>query len=200
MSPRPPEAPPGSPPDIQLFSFVGAKNHVYFIGFLGSLLMMCVWMLWGGARYFAAECAASEGAGTLGAVLDWASCNAWMAWVMLNAAFHLFWVTVLTCCQLYLVVCLGMTTNEQLNRSRYRHFVARGGRSPFTRGPLRNCAEFFGCAACGLAAGRPRDWASAGLDGPDAPDGPDADGPDGADGPDADTAPMLPPYPAHHYV
>ncbi|CAH0628541.1 unnamed protein product [Chrysodeixis includens] len=177
---------------------IGAKNHVYFIGFLGSLLMMCLWMLWGGARYFASECAAGEGAGALGAVLDWASCNAWMAWVMLNAAFHLFWVTVLTCCQLYLVVCLGMTTNEQLNRSRYRHFVARGGRSPFTRGPLRNCADFFGCAPCGLAAPRARDWAAAGLDA-DAEGGCGGEGGgDCGEGGEGDTAPMLPRD--HHYV
>ncbi|XP_047023548.1 palmitoyltransferase Hip14 isoform X1 [Helicoverpa zea] len=165
---------------------IGANNHRYFIAFLVSLLVMCAWMLWGGAQYFVSECGADD-AGAAAVLLQWAQCNAWLAWVMLNACFHLFWVFVLTCCQLYLVsvragcgalppvacadaalcrqvVCLGMTTNEQLNRSRYRHFVARGGRSPFTRGPLHNCADFFGCGACGLLAPRSRDWAAAGLD------------------------------------
>ncbi|CAB3221760.1 unnamed protein product [Arctia plantaginis] len=138
---------------------IGAKNHQYFIGFLVSLLVMCGWMLWGGVEYFLAEC--PSGAGTpLETVQDWAQCNAWLAWVMLNAVFHLFWVTVLTCCQLYLVVCLGMTTNEQLNRGRYRHFQSRGGRSPFSRGPLHNCADFFGLRLCGLLAPRARDWAA----------------------------------------
>ncbi|XP_075972291.1 palmitoyltransferase Hip14 [Anticarsia gemmatalis] len=159
---------------------IGAKNHLYFIGFLASLLMMCLWMLWGGAQYFLAECGVPDGASVADILLSWAQCNAWLAWVMLNAAFHLFWVTVLTCCQMYLVVCLGMTTNEQLNRSRYRHFVARGGRSPFTRGPLNNCADFFGCRFCGLVSPRPRDWADPTLDEPD-------------------TEPMLPREP-HHYV
>ncbi|XP_072941998.1 palmitoyltransferase Hip14 [Epargyreus clarus] len=139
---------------------IGANNHRYFIGFLASLLVMCGWMLWGGVQYFAARC--GDGAWPA-APLAWARCNAWLAWVMLNAAFHLFWVTVLTCCQLYLVVCLGMTTNEQLNRGRYRHFQARGGRSPFTRGPLNNCADFFGCRLCGLLTPRVRDWRAAGL-------------------------------------
>ncbi|CAH0669444.1 unnamed protein product [Spodoptera exigua] len=141
---------------------IGANNHRYFIGFLVSLLVMCVWMIWGAAQYFSAECPVADPTAP-GVVMQWARCNPWLAWVLLNACFHLFWVTVLTGCQLYLLVCLGMTTNEQLNRGRYRHFVARGGRSPFTRGPLRNCAELFGCGACGLLAARPRDWSAAGL-------------------------------------
>lgn len=145
------------------------------MGFLVSLVAMCAWMLWGAARAFAAQCGAAGGPGAL---LAWAACDPWLAWVSLNAAFHLFWVTVLASCQLYLVVCLGMTTNEQLNRGRYRHFQARGGRSPFSRGPLNNLADFLGCGLCGLAP-RARDWAAAGLDD------------------DADDAPMLPP---HHYV
>lgn len=139
----------------------GAKNHHYFIGFLASLLVMCAWMLWGAAQYFTSVCGAASG-GTV--LLVWLQCSPWLAWVSLNAAFHLFWVTVLSCCQLYLVVCLGMTTNEQLNRGRYRHFQARGGRSPFTRGPLNNLADFFQCRLCGLLAPRPRDWSAAGLD------------------------------------
>ncbi|CAH1635439.1 unnamed protein product [Spodoptera littoralis] len=140
---------------------IGANNHRYFIGFLVSLLVMCAWMIWGAAQYFSAECPAADPTAP-GVVMQWARCNPWLAWVLLNACFHLFWVTVLTGCQLYLVVCLGMTTNEQLNRGRYRHFVARGGRSPFTRGPLHNCAELFGCG-CGPLGARPRDWAAAGL-------------------------------------
>ncbi|XP_050341961.1 palmitoyltransferase Hip14 [Nymphalis io] len=164
---------------------IGAKNHRYFVGFLVSLVVMCAWMLWGAARSFSERCGPATG---LAAPLAWASCDAWLAWVSLNAAFHLFWVTVLACCQLYLVVCLGMTTNEQLNRGRYRHFQARGGRSPFSRGPLNNLADFLGCGLC-CASVRARDWAAAGLDEPDGPEGPD--------GPDADERPMLSP---RHFV
>ncbi|KAL0884302.1 hypothetical protein ABMA27_016282 [Loxostege sticticalis] len=152
---------------------IGARNHRYFIGFLASLVGMCCWMLWGCAQYFAAECAPPDAPAAGDLVLAWARCNAWLAWVALNAAFHLFWVTVLLCCQLYLVVCLGMTTNEQLNRGRYRHFQARGGRSPFSRGPLNNCADFFEWRLCGLLAPRARDWAEPDADGDDAPMLPD---------------------------
>lgn len=80
-----------------------------------------------------------------------------------------------------------MTTNEQLNRGRYRHFQARGGRSPFSRGALLNCAEFFRCGLCGLLGVRPRDWAA-----PEPLDARDAER-----APDHDTAPMLP---RNHFV
>lgn len=64
---------------------------------------MCAWMLWGGVQYFLSECAVAADGAAGDALLEWARCNAWLMWVMLNAAFHLFWVTVLTCCQIYLV-------------------------------------------------------------------------------------------------
>ncbi|XP_052737938.1 palmitoyltransferase Hip14 [Bicyclus anynana] len=140
---------------------IGANNHRHFVGFLLSLLLMCAWTLWGAAEALAARC---------GPPAAWPACGPWLAWVMLNAAFHLFWVAVLAGCQLYLVVCLGMTTNEQLNRARYRHFQARGGRSPFSRGPLNNLADFLGCGLCGLLTPRARDWAVAGLDDDDCAD------------------------------
>uniref|UniRef100_S4PX68 Palmitoyltransferase n=3 Tax=Pararge aegeria TaxID=116150 RepID=S4PX68_9NEOP len=132
---------------------IGAGNHRPFVGFLCCLLLMCGWVLWGGARALRLRC---------GPAPSWPACCPWLVWVLLHAAFHLLWVGVLAGCQLYLLVCLGMTTNEQLNRGRYRHFPA-GGRSPFSRGPLRNLVDFLGCG-CGLLAPRARDWAAAGLD------------------------------------
>lgn len=148
--------------------------------------MMCCWMVWGCVRYFLAECDA-EGEGAAGggstpaggdaewAPLRWARCSPWVAWVCANALFHLFWVSVLTVCQLYLAVCLGMTTNEQLNRGRYRHFQAAGGRSPFSRGPLRNAIDFFQCGLCGLVAPPARrDWSASPPPSPTAAAAPDA--------------------------
>ncbi|XP_045492169.1 palmitoyltransferase Hip14 isoform X2 [Colias croceus] len=164
---------------------IGAENHRHFVGFLLCLMAMCGWMLWGGVRYYGTACGADA--------LRWPACNAWLAWVLLNALFHLFWVSVLSCCQLYLVVCLGMTTNEQLNRGRYRHFQERGGRSPFSRGPLNNLADFLQLPLCGLAAPRRRDWAAAGLGGLAGLDG--LDGLAGLDGP-AERRPRAP----HDYV
>lgn len=77
---------------------------------------------------------------------------------MLNALLHMSWVTVLTVCQTYQVICLGMTTNERMNRGRYRHFQNKGGKSPFTRGPFQNLIDFLECSCFGLVKPRIIDW------------------------------------------
>lgn len=77
---------------------------------------------------------------------------------MCNALLHLGWVTVLAACQTYQILWLGMTTNERMNRGRYRHFQAAGGRSPFSRGPVRNAADFFECGCFGLVPANRIDW------------------------------------------
>lgn len=41
-----------------MVSFVnkGANNHKYFMGFLYALLMMCSWMIYGGANFYMHAC------------------------------------------------------------------------------------------------------------------------------------------------
>lgn len=133
---------------------IGADNHRYFIGFLFCLIVMCAWMLYGCIQYMSGECGQEA---SMSAVTTWAACNAWMMWVIVNSLFHLIWVTVLIISQLYLVVCLGVTTNEQLNRHRYKHFQESGGRSPFTRGPIRNCGQLFRCKWLGYSSAEDRE-------------------------------------------
>lgn len=77
---------------------------------------------------------------------------------MCNALLHIGWVTLLTLCQTYQIVWLGMTTNERMNRGRYRHFQAAGGKSPFNRGPLRNTADFLECGCFGTVQPVKTDW------------------------------------------
>lgn len=77
---------------------------------------------------------------------------------MANALLHMSWVILLTICQTYQVICLGMTTNERMNRGRYRHFQARGGHSPFTRGALNNLIDFLECSCFGLLKPKRIDW------------------------------------------
>lgn len=84
--------------------------------------------------------------------------NPWVSFVMGNAVLHLGWVAVLTICQTYQVVWLGMTTNERMNRGRYRHFQALGGKSPFSRGPIKNTADFLECGCFGLVQPIQTDW------------------------------------------
>lgn len=84
--------------------------------------------------------------------------NPWVAWVMANAVLHMAWVFVLTICQTHQVVWLGMTTNERMNRGRYRHFQAYGGKSPFSRGPFKNTADFLECSCFGAIQPLNTDW------------------------------------------
>ena len=81
-------------------------------------------------------------------------CKPWVAMAVLNALFHISWVSTLAVCQTYQIVWLGMTTNERMNLGRYTHFrkrsSAKGGsaavsvESPFSRGHWNNLVDFLG--------------------------------------------------------
>lgn len=51
-----------------------------------------------------------------------------------------------------------MTTNEKMNRGRYRHFQENRGKSPFTRGPFHNFIDFFNISFFGIAKPVQIDW------------------------------------------
>lgn len=97
---------------------IGAKNHKHFIGFLMMLIVMCVWMLHGGYTYYTEVCDINYEDGLWAALIIVNSCTPWIGWVMLNATLHFIWVTILLVCQTYQIICLGMTTNERMNRDR----------------------------------------------------------------------------------
>lgn len=134
---------------------IGAGNHKYFMGFLWMLLVMCAWMLYGGGVYYLDICHLNVEDGLWNALEIVGTCTPWVGWVMANAFLHILWVTILTICQTYQIVCLGMTTNERMNRGRYRHFMALNGKSPFSRGPIKNLIDFFEWSWCGP---QKRDW------------------------------------------
>ncbi|XP_055383554.1 palmitoyltransferase Hip14 isoform X2 [Condylostylus longicornis] len=137
---------------------IGLNNHKYFMGFLWCLLVMCIWMLYGGVQYYKNVCNVTLSDGVWNNLNQIANCNPWIGWVMGNALLHLSWVTVLTICQTYQVICLGMTTNERMNRGRYRHFQANHGKSPFTRGPLLNLIDFLECSCFGVLKPQHINW------------------------------------------
>lgn len=82
----------------------------------------------------------------------------WVPWMMINAFFHLFWVTFLTTIQVYQIVFMGMTTNERINRGRYKHFIELEGKSPFNLGPCRNIADFLGSNCFGMLKTKKNNW------------------------------------------
>ncbi|CRL08133.1 CLUMA_CG020884, isoform A [Clunio marinus] len=137
---------------------IGAKNHKFFIGFLVMLIVMCIWMLYGGYIYYSQMCYLQYENGLWAALLIVSHCTPWVGWVMMNASAHLIWVTILLICQQYQIICLGMTTNERMNRDRYRHFINKGGKSPFDRGPFKNLVDFIDCESTGIFKPLRRDW------------------------------------------
>ncbi|CAG9765425.1 unnamed protein product [Ceutorhynchus assimilis] len=144
---------------------IGAKNHKFFIGFLACLVIMCAQMLNGAVGYWQKDpqCNALEHRANktiIEIAVAVSQCDTWVAWVSVNALFHGIWVFMLLVCQLYQIIILGMTTNERMNKGRYGHFIANKGRSPFSKGPLRNILEFFECTCFGCAKTEHRDWLS----------------------------------------
>ncbi|XP_076274210.1 palmitoyltransferase Hip14 [Rhynchophorus ferrugineus] len=142
---------------------IGAKNHKYFIGFLACLVIMCMQMLYGAVKYWQNDpmcnaLNANEEKGFWSTIMALSHCNSWVAWVSANAAFHGIWVFVLLFCQLYQIIFLGMTTNERMNKSRYGHFIANRGKSPFSKGPSKNAFEFFECTCSNCVKIDQQDW------------------------------------------
>lgn len=140
---------------------IGAKNHKHFIGFLFCLVVMCSQMLMGAVEFWKNEptCHISLSSdGYWKTMVEMGQCAPWVTWVSVNAVLHLTWVLILLICQLYQIMCLGMTANERMNRGRYSHFISNKGKSPFTKGPLMNLAEFFECGCFGLFKLQVKDW------------------------------------------
>lgn len=128
------------------------------MGFLLMLLVMCAWMLYGGTIFYEHVCNVNYEDGLWAALLIVNSCTPWIGWVMANSLLHFIWVAILTVCQLYQITWLGMTTNERMNRGRYRHFMALGGKSPFDHGVCKNLLEFLEWDCFGCIKRLKRDW------------------------------------------
>ncbi|XP_057672728.1 palmitoyltransferase Hip14 [Diorhabda carinulata] len=139
---------------------IGAKNHKHFIGFLTSLVIMCMQLMYGSFKYWqnTTSCKFASTDSFWKSIILIGQCNTWVAWVAVNALFHSIWVFMLLVCQIYQISCLGMTTNERMNRGRYAHFISNGGQSPFSKGPLMNLIEFFDCTCFGVIKPEQIDW------------------------------------------
>lgn len=126
--------------------------------FLFLILSVMITLFYGGIAFYKDFCNFTLSDGIWNAILTLDSCSPWVGWMLVNVWFHLLWVTVLTSIQIYQIVILGMTTNERINRNRYKHFMELGGKSPFNLGPLRNIADFFGLTCFGLLKVKQNNW------------------------------------------
>ncbi|XP_071505691.1 palmitoyltransferase ZDHHC17-like [Diadema antillarum] len=143
---------------------VGAGNHAHFVLYLTALIPCLSLYFWACIRYWNVVCTTSfETDGFwiyLGQVM---SCSPWIFWTSLNSLLHVTWVIVLLFSQIYQIIWLGVTTNERLNISRYKHFEPipdKPGkyRNPFDRGVFKNCVDFFSLRCLGLCRPLKVDW------------------------------------------
>ncbi|XP_066590663.1 palmitoyltransferase Hip14 isoform X2 [Prorops nasuta] len=136
---------------------IGAHNHKYFLGFVASLLGMCIVILSASVQYWQFECWTNltNGHTPDNYFVAAATCDTWVMWVAVNTSLHSFWVGILLAVQCYQIMVLGMTTNERMNAGRYAHF--KDG-NPFHRGALQNIADFCNCSFCGVKAKPSSDW------------------------------------------
>lgn len=126
--------------------------------FLLLILSVMALNLYGGIMFYALTCNVGSEESFWNSLLIINSCSLWVIWMILNALFHLFWVTILTTIQLYQIIFIGMTTNERINRGRYQHFIELGGKSPWNKSPWYNIAEFLECTCFGLCKTKRKNW------------------------------------------
>ncbi|XP_006817985.1 palmitoyltransferase ZDHHC17-like [Saccoglossus kowalevskii] len=140
---------------------VGAGNHKYFIGYLFFLEIMIIWCLYGTIQFWNGECETNfEEDGIFAWLFQVMKCSPWVFWTSVNALVHVVWVGLLFICQMYQISALGMSTNERMNQTRYKHFRHEKGRirSPFNNGYIRNIVNFFEIRCCGLCRPMKIDW------------------------------------------
>lgn len=90
-----------------LIAFAGAHNHKYFLGFLASLLGLCIVILSASVQYWQFECWSNltNGHSADNYLVAAATCDAWVMWIAANTSLHSFWVGTLLACQCYQVKC-----------------------------------------------------------------------------------------------
>lgn len=137
---------------------IGIGNHRTFMAFIVTVLLVMSTVFYGGVVFYKDHCNFVLNEGIWNALIILIECSPWVGWMLINSWFHIFWVTILTSIQIYQIVFMAMTTNERINRSRYKHFIERDGKSPFNLGILGNVAEFLQCDCFGLLKYKKKNW------------------------------------------
>ncbi|KER21088.1 DHHC zinc finger domain protein, partial [Opisthorchis viverrini] len=158
-----------------IYNCVGVDNHLHFMAYLLFTIFSCLLFAVGGVLYWIEQplCQDSDGHNRsdppwTSTVLAWLTCNPWISFCVVNAAFYSFWTFLLFFSQLYQMVWLNMTTNERINIDRYVEFAGglnfyRGQRSgvsnstsPYDRGVRRNLLDLLRLP--GYMGPKPMDW------------------------------------------
>lgn len=118
---------------------VGERNHVYFVTFLMTLLVVIQSFIILTYYYWNQFVTLDADAGFWNTAWAYASFDPWLTWMCFNGALHSLWVLGLLVVHLR-QISNGLTTNESINFYRYAHLQRR---VPWSRGAIGNCIEFF---------------------------------------------------------
>ncbi|CAH8667882.1 unnamed protein product [Heterobilharzia americana] len=114
-----------------IYNCVGMQNHFYFIVYLLATSISCGLFMLGTIVYWQNEFSClphskmskSVEFDPLITIGGYISCNPWLTFCFINAAFYCFWTTLLFGSHLYQMVWLNATTNERINIDRYVEFT-----------------------------------------------------------------------------
>ncbi|PIK48681.1 putative palmitoyltransferase ZDHHC17 [Apostichopus japonicus] len=142
---------------------IGSGNHMWFIFYLTFLPPCLAICINGMLHYWSDVCHTTfEVDGFWIYLGQVTTCSPWTFWMFLNAIAHISWVLALLLSQLFQVLVLGVTTNERMNQTRYikqhKDDVHQKGKTPYNRGLIKNCADFFQCGCFGLVRPLRVDW------------------------------------------
>ncbi|CAL8079723.1 unnamed protein product [Orchesella dallaii] len=125
---------------LWLSNCVGWRNHKFFVGYLFSLVLMCIIFLLGAVKFMRKNLHKEWD------FIHVVSFEPWITFMSLQAAFYGIWVLGLMICQLYTILWLGLTTNERLNRTRYAKRFGFANMNLSTNsnpGVVKNFIDFF---------------------------------------------------------
>ncbi|XP_067930855.1 palmitoyltransferase ZDHHC17-like [Watersipora subatra] len=140
-----------------IYNCVGASNVRYFVLYLTYLIGMILWCAYGCITFWLNGC----GMASLGMhdIIDVIRCSPWVSWIFLHCCVHLVFVGILLSNMVYQIAYLGITTNENINKFRYKHLKKDGVfYNPFNRGPVQNCVDTMRWSCCGLCRPSHTDW------------------------------------------
>ncbi|XP_054627754.1 putative palmitoyltransferase ZDHHC13 [Dunckerocampus dactyliophorus] len=141
---------------------IGARNHVYFVLFLLSLMLMGFWMFYGCLTYWSTHCKLHyEEQGLVGVAFAIVDCSPWLLCVFMLVLYHTCWSSIILLLQLYQIAFLGLTTAERMNllmHARKQRQTISLSQNPYNLGVFRNVVSFFKLRCCGFFKPAIIDW------------------------------------------
>ncbi|KAJ3593769.1 hypothetical protein NHX12_006103 [Muraenolepis orangiensis] len=140
---------------------IGARNHHYFVVFLGALMTLAAWTFYGCLVYWSKHCPLHyQEQGLWGVLTALVNCSPWVLIIFCVAFYHCTWSSIILILQLYQIAFLGLTTAERVNLMNHQRKLPHSSlrQNPYNMGIVRNLVTFFHLRCCGYFKPNPTDW------------------------------------------